>query len=945
MASDYKNTMNLPQTDFPMRGNLPQSEPKRLEKWEEEGIYWQVLEKNKDGRPFVLHDGPPYANGPIHIGHAFNKILKDFVNKSHAQRGFYTPYIPGWDCHGQPIEHMVERTLGPEKMAETSLPRLRELCRDWATKYVQIQRDGFKRLGVNADWEHPYLTYLPDYEAGNVELFRDMYLKGSVYRGRKPIHWCINCHTALAEAEIEYADEVSPSIFVAFKLDSIPGIFEAAGVTDDAYVLIWTTTPWTLPANTAVSLAPDADYVMVNAAGKQMIMAEELVEQVADIAGWDAWDIVSGDDGEPVRIKGKQLYGLTYTAPIRHDLKGTVIYGDHVTLDTGTGAVHTAPGHGQDDYLVGLEFDIPILMPVDDNGVLTDEAGPFAGLDVNEANLKIIEWLGEQGTLVAREDINHSYPHCWRCHEPVIFRATDQWFVSMDANSLREDALIAIDREVAWIPEWAKNRISSMVADRPDWCISRQRSWGVPIPVFKCEKCGSTVATRETFDAVIELFSQHGSDAWFTMKPSEYLPAGTACEKCGSTDIVPERDILDVWWESGVSHTSVLKHRESEGMRFPADLYLEGSDQHRGWFQSSLLTSVGAYGVAPYRAVMHCGFTVTEDGKKMSKSLGNGIDPVEVADKYGADVLRLWVSSVDYSQDVSVSDNIFQRTADGYRRIRNTYRFLLGSLADFDEEKDAVRTWDALEPLDQWAYVRTLQLLEDVTTAYGDYKFHNVYRAVYDYIVNDLSAIYMDATKDRLYSEAAASPRRRAVQTVLMNVLEVLVRVMAPILSFTTDEVWEHYPEAARNRAGRPTSVQLAGWPHANDFVPQMPDGAAAEVASDFATLLEVREAVTKALEEARDAGVIKKSQEAAVCLTVPAEMMAAVAKHPSSVIEEMLIVASVDATEGDELTATVARTDQEKCERCWNYRTIGTDPRHPDLCERCACVVEDLEA
>lgn len=945
MASDYKNTMNLPETDFPMRGNLPQNEPKRLEKWQEMDIYNKVLEKNRDGKPFVLHDGPPYANGPIHIGHAFNKILKDFVNKSHAQRGYFTPYVPGWDCHGQPIEHMVERTLGPEKMAETSLPKLRELCRDWATKYVNIQRDGFKRLGVNADWEHPYLTYTPDYEAGNVELFRDMYLKGSIYRGRKPIHWCTSCHTALAEAEIEYADEKSPSIFVAFKLDSVPGIFEAAGVDDEAYVLIWTTTPWTLPANTAVSLAPDADYVMVDAAGKKMIMAEDLVEQVAGIAEWDGWSTIDGEDGEPVRIKGKQLYGLTYTAPIRQDLKGTIVYGDHVTLDTGTGAVHTAPGHGQDDYLVGMEFDLPVLMPVDDNGVLTDEAGLFAGLNVDDANPKIIEWLQEQGTLIARQDIVHSYPHCWRCHKPVIFRATDQWFVSMDKNSLREDSLVAIDEEVTWIPEWACRRISSMVEDRPDWCISRQRSWGVPLPVFKCARCGATVATRETFDAVIDLFSKEGSDAWFTKEPADYLPASTCCEKCGSREVVPEHDILDVWWESGVSHTSVLKHRQKEGLRFPADMYLEGSDQHRGWFQSSLLTSIGAYGMAPYKSVMHCGFTVDESGRKMSKSLGNGIDPDEVCNKYGADVLRLWVSSVDYSQDVSISDGILKRTSDGYRRIRNTFRFLLGSLSDFDDEKDAVGNWDDLEPLDQWAYVRTLQLLRDVNSAYAEYRFHSVYRAVYEYIVNDLSAVYMDATKDRLYSESASSPRRRAVQTVLMDILEVLVRVLAPILSFTTEEVWECYPRAMRERAKRPESVQLAGWPDASDFVPAMPQGADAKVAQDFEVLLAVRDAVTKALESAREGELIKKSQEAAVSVTVPRDVIEVVSAYAPEVLEEMLIVASVDFEEGDEISASVKKTSLDKCERCWNYREIGVDPDHPDVCQRCAEVLRGMNA
>ncbi|MEI2999092.1 MAG: class I tRNA ligase family protein [Senegalimassilia faecalis] len=519
----------------------PQSEPKRLEKWESEHIYEKVLEKNKDGKPFVLHDGPPYANGPIHIGHAFNKVLKDFVNKSHAQRGYFTPYVPGWDCHGQPIEHMVEVTLGPDKMKATPQPELRRLCREWATKYVGIQREGFKRLGVNADWEHPYLTYIPNFEAGNVEIFKDLYLKGQVYRGRKPIHWCKKCHTALAEAEIEYSDETSPSVYVKFKLDAMPGIFEAAGATGDAYVLIWTTTPWTLPANAAVCLMPDADYVMVTADGSNMIFAKELVEQVAEIACWESYDMVRGEDGEPVTLKGTELTGLTYTCPIRHDLKGKIIYGDHVTLDSGTGCVHTAPGHGQDDYLVGLQFDIPILMPVDDNGVLTADAGPFAGLDTDDANPVIIDWLREQGTLVAARKITHSYPHCWRCHEPVIFRATDQWFVSMEENGLRGRALDAIQRDVTFYPGWAVNRIGSMVADRPDWCISRQRSWGVPIPVFKCAKCGETVANEATFDAVIDLFYKEGADAWFTKKPSDYLPHGTHCEKCGCTELVPEK--------------------------------------------------------------------------------------------------------------------------------------------------------------------------------------------------------------------------------------------------------------------------------------------------------------------------------------------------------------------------------------------------------------------
>ncbi len=941
--ANYKETMNLPKTDFPMRGNLPQNEPERLKKWETEKIYWKVLEKNANGTPFVLHDGPPYANGPIHIGHAFNKILKDFVNKSHAQRGFYTPYIPGWDCHGQPIEHMVEKELGPEKMAQTSVPKLRELCRDWATKYVDIQRDGFKRLGVNADWEHPYLTYTPDYEAGNVELFRDMYLKGSIYRGRKPIHWCTTCHTALAEAEIEYSDEVSPSIYVAFKLDVMPGIFEAAGAKGDAYILIWTTTPWTLPANTGVSLAPDAEYVMVNQDGKNLIFAKDLVEEVAEIAGWEDVNFIEDEKGCPVTIPGKQMASLSYTAPIRQDLKGKVIYGDHVTLDSGTGAVHTAPGHGQEDYAVGLEFDLPILMPVDDSGYLTEEAGPFAGLEVNESNAAIIEWLKERGTLIAERKIEHSYPHCWRCHKPVIFRATDQWFVSMDKNSLREDALIAINDEVKWIPEIAVNRISAMVADRPDWCISRQRSWGVPIPVFKCGKCGETIADESTFDAVIELFKNDGSDAWFTHDPKDYLPSNVKCPKCGSRDIVPEKDILDVWWESGVSHTSVLKHRAGEGLRFPADMYLEGSDQHRGWFQSSLLTSVGDYGIAPYKSVMHCGFTVDAEGRKMSKSLGNGIDPEDVCNKYGADVLRLWVASVDYSQDVGIYDEILKSTSDAYRRIRNTFRFLLGSLDDFSTE-DSIMDWNALEPLDQWMYGRTVRLLNDVLESYEAYRFHGVYRAIYEYIANDLSAIYMDATKDRLYSEAFDSPRRRAVQTVLMDVLEVLVRVLAPILSFTTEEVWEMYPPKEREKAGRPTSVQLAGWPVLSDFMPACSEGALESVMSDFDVILQIREAVTKAIEEARVEGVIKKSQEAFVSVSVPKEMLDVALKYDAGIYQEMFIISGIEFTEGDELVANAVHTTLPMCDRCWNYRELVDNDNGENLCARCSEVLNALE-
>ena len=941
MASGYKSTMILPQTDFDMRANLPTNEPKRLQKWAEEDIYHKVLEKNRDGKPFVLHDGPPYANGPIHIGHAFNKILKDFVVKSHAQRGYFTPYIPGWDCHGQPIEHMVEETLGTTKFRETSQPEIRRLCREWATKYVGIQREGFKRLGVSGEWEKPYLTFIPNFEAGNVEIFKKMYLDGAIYRGRKPIHWCSHCHTALAEAEIEYGDEVSPAIFVRFEMSSVPTGLEAwEGRLD---VAIWTTTPWTLPADDAVILHPEALYVAVEHDGRAIIMAEALAPKLIAKFGWEDARVVEG-----WKASGTQLAHNTYKQPIFGDqgVEGEFIYADYVTLEDGTGIVHSAPGHGVDDYKAGGRFGIPVVMPVDDDGVFyvgsgMGTGGPFSGLEVNAANPVIIDWLRERGMLIMHEDISHSYPHCWRCHRPVIFRATDQWFVSMDDTGLRDAALDAINTRVQWIPSWASNRIGAMVADRPDWCISRQRSWGVPIPVFKCSQCGQPVATEATFDAVIKLFYEQGADAWFTLSPAEYLPADTCCDNCGaSVDALrPEKDILDVWWESGVTHTSVCRHRADEGLTFPADLYLEGSDQHRGWFQSSLLTSVGAYGVPPYKSVMHCGFTVDENGEKMSKSKGNGIDPAVVTDKFGADVLRLWVSSVDYSQDVRISDGILKQVSDSYRRIRNTFRFLLGNLDDFSEDKAVA--WDALEPVDRYVMLELADLLAEIEQAYDEYHFHYVYRTVYNY-VDSLSGVYMDITKDRLYSEAADSPRRRAVQTVLMNILEVLVRVLSPILTFTCDEVWEHYPPAIRGREGRECNVQLAGWPSVEDFSPRIPDGVRAEKDS-FAKVLVLRDAVTKALEEARNAGIIVKSQEARASITLPAAELACMQSYDSCVFEELFIVSAVEFAEGADLAVSITKSEDEKCPRCWNYRTLGTSASHPHVCERCAEVLDSL--
>ena len=958
MTKGYKDTMNLPKTDFPMRGNLAQNEPKRLDFWEENDLYNKILEKNKEGEPFVLHDGPPYANGPIHLGHAFNKILKDFVIKSHSQMGFYTPFVPGWDCHGQPIEHMVEQKLGPEKMSKIDKPTIRRLCREWAEKFVNTQRDGFKRLGVNADWEHPYLTFTPTYESGNVEVFKQMYLDGAIYQGSKPIHWCKHCHTALAEAEIEYADEPSASIFVRFLMDGKPDVFKSAlnkyASDEDLYILIWTTTPWTLPANTAVSLAPNAQYCVVRAQEHCQIMAFDMICDVANNCEWDNVEVLTETgfvnfdletkalDGSPILVLGKELEGQKYTCPIRQDLKGMVIWGDHVTLDSGTGCVHTAPGHGVDDYIVGQKFGVASLMPVDDNGVLTDEAGRFAGLDVDEANPKIIEWLKEQGVLSAKQDIVHSYPHCWRCHEPVIFRATKQWFVSMDKTGLRKLGTNAVYNDVEFIPNWAKNRIGSMIQDRPDWCISRQRNWGVPIPVFKCKKCGTIKADEKSFDSVIKLFNEHGADAWYTKDPSEYLPSDITCDNCGECDFEAESDILDVWWESGVSHTSVLKHRESEGLHFPAEMYLEGSDQHRGWFQSSLLTSLGAYGVPPYKQVMHCGFIVDGDGRKMSKSRGNVIDPADVCNKYGADVLRLWVSSVDYSVDVSINDEILQRITEAYRRIRNTFRYLLANLGDFDPKSDIVDDFDNLKPVDRWMLALTVKLCQEVKQNFKNYNFHAIYKKVYNFINNELSSVYMNVTKDRLYSDLAKSNNRKCVQTVLWNILEILTRILSPILSFTCDEVWEHYPESVRNSQNRPVSVQLAGWPDTSSVTPTVTEEKLDKAISDFDIALKIRDEATKALELAVVEGDIKKSQEARVTIQLSNDLKDALNLISKDDLKELLILSDVEVNFCDGESVVKADIDKafgEKCPRCWNYEQLLDD----GLCARCHDVVNNL--
>ena len=935
---DYKQTMNLPSTEFPMRANLAKREPEWLAFWEEIDINRLINESTADGPPFLLHDGPPYANGHIHMGTAFNKVFKDLIVKYKSMRGFHSPYVPGWDCHGQPIEHQVEKNLGPEKMKTTSQAELRALCREYALKFVDVQATEFQRLGVRGDFDRPYLTLDPAYEAGNVRIFREMYDRGMIYKGSKPIHWCIRCKTALAEAEIEYADVTSDSIYVRFAFTGPPAAFTTdAGreAETPVSILIWTTTPWTLPANVAVTLAADATYVGVVRDGHVVVLAEELVSHVAEVAGWgETPELVRGSDGEPVRLTGAELASLdlTYAHPIHEGVTGVLVTGEHVELSTGTGVVHTAPGHGEEDYLMGQRYDLPSRMPVDDDGVFDAGGGPFAGMRVTDANPKIIEWLSAQGTLETATKTSHSYPHCWRCKQAVIFRATEQWFVAMDrakdgVRPLREGAIAAIE-QVEWIPGWSVNRIRSMVTDRPDWCISRQRAWGVPIPVFSCASCGETVATPESFDAVIRLFETEGADAWFTKRPAEYLPDSVKCTSCGSSSLIAEDDIVDVWWESGVSHTSVLDAREE--LHRPAELYLEGSDQHRGWFQSALLTSVGAYDAPPYERVLTHGFIVDGDGRKMSKSLGNVISPLDIIERSGADIIRLWAAAADYSQDVSISDEILSRTGEAYRRMRNTFRFLLSNTADYDPSMEV--PFEKMPELDRYALVTLHELVERVTNSYDVWKFHQVYRAVFDYCVVDLSSFYLDVLKDRLYSDGADSLSRRSAQTVLAAILTSLVRLVAPVLTFTAEEIWQFMPESLREGH---VSVQLAGWPTV-----EVPAEEAADLRAAYSVVLEARDVVTKALEDAREAKVVNKSQEAAIELTAPASAISVLRDRGNERLADMFIVAEVVLLEGEEYGAGVLTASGEKCPRCWNHRELGVDVTFPEVCSRCAEVL-----
>ncbi|CEP69492.1 Zinc finger, DNA glycosylase/AP lyase/isoleucyl tRNA synthetase [Moorella glycerini] len=922
---DYSKTLNLPRTDFPMRANLPQREPEILKFWEEHDIYRQVQEANKGKPKFILHDGPPYANGHIHLGHTLNKILKDIIVKYHSMNGYDAPYVPGWDTHGLPIEQQAIKDLGLNRRT-IDVVDFRNRCRDYALKYVSIQREEFKRLGVRGDWEHPYLTLEPEYEAIQIGIFGEMAKKGYIYKGLKPVYWCTDCETALAEAEVEYGERRSPSIYVKFPVVDARGLFEAEG----SFIVIWTTTPWTLPANVAIALHPEFKYVLVQVGDERYLMAAELYRQVLELLAIKDYQVVAA-------FTGAELEGVLCRNPLM-DRDSVVILGEHVTLEQGTGCVHTAPGHGLEDYEVGMRYNLPVLSPLDDRGHFTEEGGQFAGLFVEEANKAVVKELEARGALLHFSFIKHQYPHCWRCKHPVIFRATEQWFASIDG--FRQQALEAI-KKVKWIPAWGEDRIYNMVAERSDWCISRQRTWGVPIPIFYCVDCGKEIINDATISHLQELFREFGSNVWFAREAQDLVPEGLKCPACGGREFRKETDIMDVWFDSGSSHAAVLTTRRELG--WPADLYLEGSDQHRGWFNSSLSTAVATRGQAPYRQVLTHGFLVDEEGRKMSKSLGNGIDPADVIREKGADVLRLWVASADYRRDVAASPGIMQQLTEAYRKIRNTCRFLLANLYDYDPEKDKVSREEMLE-IDRWAMDKLQRLVARVTKAYEDYEFHVVYHTIHNFCAVDLSAVYLDIIKDRLYTWPAASRGRRSAQTVLYETINVLVRLLTPILAFTTEEIWRYLPATP----GKPFSVQLAGWPQVQDAF--LDD----ELQARWDKIFQVRDVVTRALERARQEQGLGNSLNAAVHLYPDTGLYRFLQPLEGELATIFIVSLAVLHSPGEEAPATAFAAEDlpglkvlvemapgEKCERCWMVSpTVGRDSDHPTLCERCAAVL-----
>ncbi len=914
--TDYKNSLNLPQTSFPMRADLPKREPLLLKEWYDSGIY-QLIRENSKGRPkYTLHDGPPYANGDIHIGHALNKTLKDIIVKYKTMQGFDSAYVPGWDCHGLPVEHQLFKEL---KIAKHQIPQLefRKKAFDYALRYVGIQKEEFKRLGVFGDWENPYLTLSPEYEEGIISSMEILVEKGYVYRGLKPVNWCFKCETALAEAEVEYEDHVSPSVFVKFKLD------EHKDYPQDSYLLIWTTTPWTLIANVAVAVHPGFRYCLIKTEKGSLVIAKDLLENVLSKAGLEKHEIIK-------EFNGKELEGLVYNHPFGLR-KGKVVLADYVSREEGSGLVHTAPGHGNEDYFTGIKYKLDIVMPVDARGKFDAGVADFAGMNVFDANPLILEKLQKIGALLFSGKIQHSYPHCWRCKNPVIFRATKQWFLNIDHDDLRKKLLKAIEEDVHWVPAAGKERISAMVQLRPDWCLSRQRYWGVPIPALVCEKCHEEILEPAVIKKFAEFASGEGSDAWFSRQVSDFIPQGYKCKQCGNDKFAKGSDILDVWFDSGVSSQAVLKKRKELG--FPAALYLEGSDQHRGWFQSSIIPSIAIDNIPPFKSVLTHGFVVDGEGRKMSKSQGNVISPLEIIKDYGADILRMWVASSDYNEDIRISKEILTRLSEAYRKIRNTAKFILSNLYDFNPDTDRV-SYEDFRKIDKWILCRMEQVISSVTEAYGteaapNFEFHKAYKGIYDFCNEDLSMYYLDMVKGRLYTAGAKSPERRAAQTVIYEVLNTLVRLMAPILVFTSEEIWRALPKEKEYSSA--LSVHLLDFPKAGPRGMENTD-------EELKSIIEMIPDVAKALEEKRSAGLIGSSFDAKINLLTNSEERYKFLTSLKNDLSEIFKVSQVEVTLGKDLPGVeVSKAEGVKCARCWNYsQSVGINKEHPLICENC---------
>jgi len=936
--TSYKDTVNTPRTDFPMRAGLPRREPEILARWEAMGLYERIQQQNRDGEWFLLHDGPPYANGHIHMGTTLNKVLKDFVVKYKSMRGCRCPYVPGYDCHGLPIEHTLFKTMGKSKH-DVDRVEFHRLAREFAAKWIAVQSEEFKRLGVLGAWENPYVTMDPALEAREIECFGRLYLDGYVYHGLKPTHWCTSCETALAEAEVEYAEKTSPSIYVKFQAS--PGLAKLFGL-DEADVLIWTTTPWTLPANLALAVGEHLDYVAVTTNGDTLILAEGTLAKLQTEFGWPSPHIIA-------RVKGARMAGLAARHPLYERDSIVILGSEYVTLDVGSGIIHTAPGHGHEDFIMGRRNGLDVLSPVDEQGRFVADLPLFGGRSVWEANTPIIEHLQARGRLLATSDYTHSYPHCWRCKKPVIFRATPQWFLNVEHNGLRARALEAVNA-TEWIPTYSSKRIGSMIEARPDWCLSRQRLWGVPVPIFRDTQTGEPVLTREILDHLVALVREHGIVVWTEREPRDLLPPGaTLPDGCRPEDLRKEEDILDVWFDSGVTHQTVMaQHPE---LKFPCELYLEGSDQHRGWFQTSLLTSVALTGRAPFDTVLTHGWTLDEEGEKESKSKGNILSPSDVMKTFGADIIRLWIAGVDYTNDVVVGPHVLEQNAESYRKIRNTLRFLLGNLHDFDPAQHAVAL-DALSEIDRWALAKLQALLEDVTAAYERFEFYRVFRRVYTFCVVELSSFYLDVLKDRLYTFAADSPERRSAQTALWSLAELLTLMLAPVLAFTADEAWTTLKPAADPARSGPGSVHLERWPEGN------PAWRQPVLEAKWDRFDALRPAVMKRLEELRAQKVIGNSLEAEVELLTTDDELAGFLETFED-LAALCIVSKATVTRlgpgetaglgepaQDTLWVRVTRTSGVKCRRCWKYYdALSGSERHPDVCARCLHVLEALEA